>query len=215
MGRGLGVVDQAVVDGVEGQFQTVGNTKFIEDVVQVILDGLFGDEKFFADFLIAETLSNELDYFFFAIGEERLLAARAGLGRFRKSFHDFGGHAIVEPDFSRVNAMNALYEKIGGGLLQHDATSAQAHCADDVAIIFRSGEYNNARGDGVEIDFFENGKAVFIGHAEIEEKNIGFEFREQLDAFCAVLCFADDGDVFVAVEQFAQAIAKNSVVVCH
>jgi len=27
-----------------------------KDIVQVVLDGLFGDEKFFADFLVAETL---------------------------------------------------------------------------------------------------------------------------------------------------------------
>ena len=53
----LGLVDQAVVDGVESKFQAVGNAELVEDVVQVILHGLLADEKLFADFLVAKTLA--------------------------------------------------------------------------------------------------------------------------------------------------------------
>ena len=45
MGLGsLGLIDEAMVDGVEGQFQAVRDPEFIEDIVQVILYGLFADE---------------------------------------------------------------------------------------------------------------------------------------------------------------------------
>ena len=209
------MVDQAMVDRVEGEFQAIRDAEFVEDVVQVIFDGLLGDEKLLADFLVAETLGDELDDFFFAVGEQRLFAARAGLGRFRESLHDFGGHAIIEPNFAGVNAVNALYEQVGGGLLEDHAASAEAHGADNVAIIFRGGENDDARRNRIEIDFFEDGEAVFIGHAEIEQQDIGLEFGEELDALGAVLRFADDGDFFVAIEQFAQAVAKNRVVVRH
>ena len=201
------------MDGVEGEFEAVGNAELVEDIVQVVLDGLLGDEKFFADFLVAEALGDELDDFFFAVAEQRLFAARAGLGGFGEGFHDLGGHAIIEPDFAGVDAMNALDEQVGGGLLENDAAGAEAHGADHVAIVFGGGQDDDARGQRIEIDFFEDGQAVFIRHAEIEQKNIGLEFGEQLDALGAVLRFADDGDVFVAVEQFAQAVAKDRVVV--
>ena len=75
----LGLIDEAVVDGVESEFEAIGNAKLVENIVQVIFYGLLADEKFFADFLVAETLGDELNDFFFAVAEERLFAARAGL----------------------------------------------------------------------------------------------------------------------------------------
>jgi hypothetical protein len=209
----LGLVNQTMVDGVEREFEAVGDAEFVEDVVEMVFYGLFGDEKFFANFLVAETLGDELNDFFFAVAEQRLFAARAGFAGLREGFHDFGGHAIVEPDFAGVHAMNALDEKIGGGLFQDDAACAKAHGADHVAIIFGGGENDDARGQRIEIYFLEDGEAVFIGHAEIEEKNVGLQFGEELDALRAVLSFADDGDFVVGIEELAKAIAKDRVVI--
>jgi hypothetical protein len=109
--------------------------------------------------------------------------------------------------------MNTFYEEIGGGLLQDDAARTEAHGADDIAIVFGSSENDDARGQRIKIDFLEDGEAVFIRHAEIEEKNIGLELGEKLDAFGAVLRFADDGDIFVGIKKLAEAIAKDRVVV--
>jgi hypothetical protein len=209
----LRLVDQSVMYRIQREFEAVGDAEFVEDVVEVVLDGLFGDEKFFADFFVAEALGDELDDFFFAVAEQGLFATRAGFAGLREGLHDFGGHAIVEPDFAGMHAMNAFHEKIGGGLLQDNAARAEAHGADHIAIVFGGGENDDARGQRIEIDFLEDGEAVFIWHAKIEEKNIGLEFGEKLDAFRAVLRFADDGDVFVGIEELAQAIAKDRVVV--
>src|SRR5215468_531026 len=101
-----GLVDQAVVDGVEREFEAVRDTELVEDVVEVIFYGLLGDEELLADFLVPEALGDKLDDLFFAVAEEGLFATGAGLGGLRESFHDFGGHAIVEPDFAGVYAVN-------------------------------------------------------------------------------------------------------------
>ena len=204
-----------MVYSVEGEFQAIRDTEFVEYVVQVIFNGLFRDKKLLADFLVAEALGNELDNFFLAIGKQRLFTAGSRFGRFRKGFHDFRGHAVIEPNFTGVNSVNTLNEKIGGRLLEDNATSAEAHGANNIAIIFCGGEYDDAGRDGIEINFFKHGETIFIGHAKIEEQDIGFKFGEELDAFGTVLRFADDSDFFVAIEQFAQAVAKNRVVVCH
>jgi hypothetical protein len=181
--------------------------------VEVVFYGLFGDEEFFADFFVAEALGDELDDFFFAVAEQGLFAAGAGFGGFGEGFHDFGGHAIVEPDFSGVDAMNAFDEEIGGGLFEYDAACAEAHGADYVAIVFGGGQDDYAGGQLIEIDFFEDGEAVLVGHAEIEQQNIGLEFGEKLDALGAVLRFANDGHFVVGVEKFAEAVAENRVVI--
>ena len=209
----LRLVNQAVVNRVEGKLEPVGNAELIKNIVQVILYGLLADEELFADFLVAEPLGDELNDFFFAIAEERLFAARAGFGGFRKGLHDFGGHAIVEPNFAGENAVDTFNEKVGCGLFENDAARTETHCAYDVAIVFGGCEYYNTGRQCVEIYFFENGEAVLVGHAQVEQQNVGLEFSEHLDALSAILCFADDDDIFVGAQEFTQAIAKNRMVI--
>ena len=209
----LRLIDQPVVNCIKCQFEAVGDAELVEDVMQMVLDGLFGDEKFFADFLVAETLRDELNDFLLTVAEQWLFAARAGLAGLGKRFHDLGGHTVVEPDFAGMHAVNAFHEEISGGLLQDDTARAEAHGANNVAIVFRGGQNDDARGQRIEIDFLENGQAVFIRHAQIEEKNVGLELSEELDALRAVLGFPDDGDVFIGIEKLPQAIAKDRVVI--
>ena len=50
-----------MVDGVQGEFKAVGNAELVEDIVQMVLDGLLADEEFFSNFFVAEALSDMLD----------------------------------------------------------------------------------------------------------------------------------------------------------
>jgi hypothetical protein len=109
--------------------------------------------------------------------------------------------------------MDTFYQQIRGGLLENHTASAKAHGTHNVAIVFSSRQYDDACWQRIEIDFFEDRQAVFIGHAEIEQKNFGLEFSEEFDALGAVLGFANDGDVIVGIEEFAEAVAKDSVVI--
>jgi hypothetical protein len=212
-GKHLRLVDQTVVDGVQRQLEAVGHAELVKDIVQMVLDRLLGDEKLFADFLVAKALRDELHNFLLAVAEQRLFAAWAGFAGLRESLHDLGGHAVIEPDFAGMHAMNAFHEEIGGGLLQHHAACAETHGANNVAIVFRSGQNDDARGQRIEIDFLENGQAIFIRHAQVEEENVRLELGEELDALRAVLGFAYDGDIFVGIEKLPQAIAKDRVVI--
>src|SRR5713226_6444278 len=209
----LRLIDQSVVNGIQREFEAVGNAKFVEDVVQMVLDRLFGDEELFPDFLVAEALRDELNNLLLAVAEQRLFPPRSGLAGLRKRLHDLGSHPIVQPDFPGMHAMYAFYQEISGGLLQDHSARPEAHGPDNVAIVFRGGQHNHARGQRFEIDFLEDGQAVLIRHAQIEEKNIRLELGEELDALGAVLRFADDGDIFVGIEKLPQAIAKDRVVI--
>src|SRR5258708_4136631 len=189
------------MNGIQRQFEAVGDAELIKDVVQMVFDGLFGDEELFADFLVAKTLSDKLHDFFLAVAEQRLFTARPGFAGLGKRLHDLGGHAIVEPDFAGMHAVNAFHQEVGSGLFQHNAASAETHGADNVTIILRRGQNDDARRQRIEINFLEYSQAVFIRHAQIEKKNIRLEFGEELDALRAVLSFADDSNVFVGIKK--------------
>jgi hypothetical protein len=75
----LGVINKPVVNGIKSQLQAIGNAQLVKDIMQVIFDGLLGNEELFADFLVAEALRHQLHNFFFAVAEKRLFAARTGL----------------------------------------------------------------------------------------------------------------------------------------
>ena len=59
----LRLVDEPVMDGVEGQLEPVGNAELVEDIVQMVLDGLLADEHLLGDFLITEALADQPHYF--------------------------------------------------------------------------------------------------------------------------------------------------------
>src|SRR5258708_1331438 len=209
----LRLIDQSMVNGIQRQFEAVGDAELVKNIVQMVFDGLFGDEKLFADFLVAETLRDKLHNFFFAVAEQRLFAARPGFAGLGKRLHDLGSHAVIEPDFAGVHAVNTFHQEVGSVLFQPNTASAETHRADNVTIVLRRGQYDDARRQRIKIDFLEHGQAVFIRHAQIEKKNIRLEFGEELDALRSVLGFSDDRDVLVGIEKLPQAIAKDRVVI--
>ena len=112
-----------------------------------------------------------------------------------------------------MHAMNALDQKVRGRLLQDDAAGSEPHGANDVAIVFGSSKHDHARGQGIEIHFLQDRQSVLVRHAQIEQKDVGLQLSQQLDALRAVLCFSDNGDVFVRLEELAQAITEDGVVI--
>lgn len=52
----LGVINQPMMNGVKSQFEAVRDAELVENIVKMVLDSLLRDEKFFSNFLVAETL---------------------------------------------------------------------------------------------------------------------------------------------------------------
>ncbi|MFZ0213759.1 MAG: hypothetical protein WAL55_13700, partial [Candidatus Acidiferrales bacterium] len=75
--RSLSLIDQAMMNGVESKFEPIGNAEFIENIVQMVFNCLFANEKLFADFAIAKALSNELNNLLFAVTEQWFVAVLA------------------------------------------------------------------------------------------------------------------------------------------
>src|SRR5467141_1044685 len=209
----LPLLNQSVVDGVEGQFEPVRNPELVENVMEVVFDGLSADEELFPDFLVPVALSDQLDDLLLAVAEQGLFAARAAVGGLGKGLHHLRSNAVVEPDLAGVHAINALDQQVGGGLLQNHPACAQTHGADDIAVIFGGGQNDDAGGQRVEVDFLQHSQAILVRHAQVEQQNVRLELGEHLDAFGAVRGFANDGDVLIALQQAAETIAEDGVVI--
>src|ERR1035437_2809337 len=144
------------MDCVERQFEAVGDTELVKDVVQVILYGLLADEELFADFLVVKALSDLLNDFHLAVAEERLFTTRTGFGRCRKGIDDLGGHVAIQPNFTSVHAMYAFYEEIDGGLFKDYASRTQPHGANHITVIFGGGQHDDMGRKRIEIYLFKN-----------------------------------------------------------
>src|SRR5947209_13671185 len=59
----LGCQVQPFMDGVQRQFQAIGDAQFVEDVVEVVLDGLLADEHLLRHFFILVSLGHQLHDF--------------------------------------------------------------------------------------------------------------------------------------------------------
>jgi len=66
----------------------------------------------------------------------------------------------------------------------------------------------HASGELIEINFLENGQAVLIRHAQVQQKDIGFELAQHLNAIIPIGGFAHNGDFIIAVEELAQTSRK-------
>ena len=71
----LGVLDQTVVHGIKRKLKAVGDTELIEDVVEVVLHGLFTDEELFANLLVAVPLRDKLDNLLLTVAQQRFVSS--------------------------------------------------------------------------------------------------------------------------------------------
>src|SRR5437660_7819398 len=168
----LALIYEPMVDGVEGQLEPVRNPELVENVMEVVFDGLFADEELFPDFLVPVALGNQLNDLFLAVAEQGLFAARAVVGGLGEGLHHLRGHAVVEPDLAGVHPINALDQQVGGGLLENYAACAQVHGADDVAVIFGGGQNDDAGGQRVKVEFLQHSQAILVRHAQVEQQNV-------------------------------------------
>ena len=58
---------EVFVDGVERQFQAVGDAQLVEDVMQMVLDGLLADEHSLGNLLVFEALGDQFDHLLLAV----------------------------------------------------------------------------------------------------------------------------------------------------
>ena len=68
-------------------------------------------------------------------------------------------------------------------------------------------------GDGEVGDLRQSFQSRHVGHGEIEEQDVRLELAHQLDGLRAVRGFADDAEARLHLQQLAQPVAEDGMVV--
>src|ERR1700674_3356426 len=124
------------MDGVEGKLKPVGDAELVKDVMNMIFDGLFANEKVLANFLVTLTLRDQSHDLAFTITEQFVSLCPA-LRTSGKGFHHIRRDAIVEPDFATVYPADALDQQITCRLLQNDAARTKTHRPHSFTVVLR------------------------------------------------------------------------------
>ena len=127
--------------------------------------------------------------------------------------HDGRRGVRVQPDFAAVNFADAFDDQFRRGLLQHDAGATELHGLHEFVLVFRGGQDDHARALVGLLQGLQSGKAVQIGHAEIEQQHVGIQLLDSVQHFAAVRSFAHDLEILLQAEEFLQAVTHDGMVV--
>jgi hypothetical protein len=85
-GEGQLLFGQSLVNGIKSEFQAVGDSQLVDNVMQTRIDRHLGDEKFFPDLFIPVTLRHQLHDRSFGIAQQPLIPAGPVLQVLGESF---------------------------------------------------------------------------------------------------------------------------------
>jgi len=195
--------DEAAFHGDAGGFGAAAGAEFGEDVIDVALYGAFADEEGGGDFLVGLAAGHQAENF-------ELAGAQLG------DFHPFGelgadgGGNIVLAVVDDADALDEIFE---ARVFEQVGAGAGAEAAVNVFVAFERGEDDDAGGSELLADDFDGFDAVHFRHAEIDERDIGYIFHEEVDGFFSRGGFADDRHIRDAIERGDQAFADDGVIV--
>src|SRR5215469_6303950 len=133
---------KTLMDGVQREFEAIGDAQLIEDVVQVVLYRLLADEHLLGHFLVLVALRDQLNDFALSGAQRRPLArlARSGTAQFAGTGelpHHRSRGVRIEPDLAAVHLANAFDDELRRGLLQYDTRAAELHGLDKLVLVLR------------------------------------------------------------------------------
>ena len=169
--------------------------------------------------LCGVTLGDQRDDFAFARGQWAALTALAACGSARafqaggeRTHHRCRG-VRIQPDLAGVDLADALDDEVRRGLFQHDAATAQLHGLHELVLVLRGRQNDHARPLVGLLKRLQRRQAVQIGHAQIQQQNIGVQFPHALQHLAAVPGLSHDVEIILKKEQLLESIAHDGMIV--
>ena len=195
-----------MVDREEGKLQPVRHPDLVEDIRQVVLDGLDADRKLLRDVAVRIAADDGGHNLEFASGEAKgrtpvFRAARRGsvAHRVNDRPHTFASHPILAVH----DRANALEQQVAGVGLHDDATGAELQRFDHIGFGNFYREENCSRRLRHRRQLAERFQTRRDRHDEIEQQDVGLQLPHEPDRLAAVARLADDVKRRIAFEQLA------------
>src|ERR1700722_18876252 len=207
--------NQLVGDGKQRQFQTRGNSSFVENVRQVPLHSFFADAELLGDITIAAAFHDAANHFQltgrqaigFAFGNRSLLH------QFMEGANQVHHAFATNPIIARGYGPDGGGEVVGEGVLKHNAAGADLQRFDDLL---------GGDGAGEEQDLYcwrtthDGSHCLQTGqtrHLQIKQKDVWKQFQRSSDGLIAIRCLADHVESGIALKHVFYADAHYRVVV--
>src|ERR1700733_5290037 len=202
-------------NGKQRQFQTRGDSGFVENVRQMALHRLLADTELLGDITIAATLYDAANHFQFPGREAIGFALGNGslLHELVQCAHQVDHALAADPVIPGGDGPYGGGKVVGQGVFEHDATGAYLQGFNDLL---------GGDGAGREQDLYswrtthDGPHSLETGqtrHLQIKEEDVGQQFEGCCDGFVAVRCLTQHFEAGVALKHVFDADTNDWMVV--
>src|SRR5436309_12666735 len=207
---------QPVAQRIHDQPHTIPHAELLKDVGEMCLHRALADRERRAHLLVLLAGGDEAHDLALSLGEAVLVAAARGgaLGSEVGEFlYEGARHARVDPDLARAHGVDGLHEGLACGVLQDDALGAELEGPHVLFLLVTGGEHEDAGSRTDAQDGGDRVEAAPLWHPDVEEQDVGLGLPNQLHDVLGALGVCDHLDVVLHLEDRAQALAEQRVVI--
>jgi len=184
----------------------VVDLEFAHQIFAMRIDGLYAEVEFVRNIHIAESERYQLEHFAFSARE---LARTPGFGLVEQTREQFGG----EMPFPRGDHANGVEDFLSPRVFEQIARHSEVVHFFNVAPFVVHAQNEDVHRRKLAHDFASCLESIELGHADVEQDDID-EIRSQLEqGLLPVRSLGHDFEFVVSVQQSAQTIEQNAVVV--
>src|SRR6478609_2047859 len=209
-----GQVEELLAHGVHDGLHAGVELQLLQDVADVVLDRVLGDEQLLGDLTVVEPLGDEAQHLELAIGEPQGRALLAlGLRHLLELVDELDGHGGADQGLALVDHADRLGDLLDGGVLEQVAGGTVLDRLVEVGLLVGDGEHDDLGGRHGLLDRATGLDAGAARHPYVEQDHVGRGGDRQLGGGDAVGGLADHLDVDVSTQQHDEATTEELLVV--
>src|SRR2546430_12880538 len=197
-----GDLDHLLAHGVDHRFHARMQVQLLEDVPDVILDGVLGDVELLRDIPVVQALSDELEDLHLALGQARGRHLRPLLGRLRdrrELREELRRHGGRDPRLSGPDAPDRVGDLLDRDLLAQAAAGACLDRVVEIGFLVADREHQDLDVRKQLLDLGGRLDPRTFGHPDVHEDDVGHRLLRLLDRFLSIGRLADELQVgFIA-----------------
>src|SRR4051812_2954639 len=203
--------DQAAPNGVPRELDAVAHAELLQHVGPVAVDRLAADHQEVRDLVAGVAFGDKLEHLELA-GREWIHVVSAA-GAIEVVAHERGHGAGVEERLTAHRGPARMDEVAVGRRLQHVAGGAGAQRLEQELLVLVHREHERPHLSAPAREFARGLQAGHARHGDVEDREVDVVLEGALHRLRAVADLVDDPEVGLGVEQVAQAVEHDRVVV--
>src|SRR5919106_3859303 len=214
--RALLDLEQLLPDRVDHGLHAGVKLKLLQDVPDVVLDGVLRDEELLGDVPVVEAPGYQPEHLHLPVGEARrgdLLSLLGPLGHRSELREELGGHGRGDARLPAPHRADGVGDLLRGDLLQQVARRSGLDGVVQVGLLVADGQHEDLHVGHEFLDLLRGLDPRALGHPDVHEDHVGHELLGLVDGLLAVGCLPDHLDVRLLLQDHLESAPEESVVV--